>query len=237
MPDGFSLAIPQLGLTFLITGGIIAGTYEWIRYYFNKKREDAFVMSKQKMTVVSKSLPIHIQLSSYYKSLSDDLGNPQKNTFSCIINISTIISLQNFVFQTYGSIQLDNLEAERILTQFGYYVIEIVYKELTPDDASLIQYLAKKTSYEEIVAELQKNQAFSERFTTWLSTSKSLQLAEQRCRWYSQLLTLETNHIYKLWYNEEPRFTDLDHDLREYLSKEKRNYCARLVSFETHGLM
>jgi hypothetical protein len=48
----------QLFLAIIISGGIVAGTYEWIRYYFNKRREEAIDMSKHKMDVISKLLPI-----------------------------------------------------------------------------------------------------------------------------------------------------------------------------------
>jgi hypothetical protein len=55
MSDEFSLVAPQLALTFIITGGIVAGTYEWIRYYFNKKREDSFEISKQKIGIIKET--------------------------------------------------------------------------------------------------------------------------------------------------------------------------------------
>ena len=52
----------------------------------------------------------------------------------------------------------------------------------------------------------------------------------KRCLWYSQLLMIESNHIYKAWYGEEPPLT-LREDLIDYLNTHERN---NIIEFSFH---
>jgi hypothetical protein len=75
-----------------------------------------------------------------------------------------------------------------------------------------------------------------QKFEKWLTEEKEsdkIKKLERDSAWYSQLILLELNHVYRIWYAEEPRFTKLRPDLREHLYREKRQYHDRIVGFET----
>src|SRR5690349_320062 len=149
----------QLFLSIILTGGIIAGTYEWIRYYLNKRREEAVDMAKHKMDVLMKLLPIYIPLGTYYGSLSVELDPkrgiaPDKKR--CFFYICKILILQKCIFDR-GGLQLGNLDAEEILTDLGYNIVTAIRKEFGYDMiADLQRLVSQKSQYDSYLAKLNR---------------------------------------------------------------------------------
>ena len=59
---------------------------------------------------------------------------------------------------------------------------------------------------------------------------------QNKSMWYSQLIQLESNHIYKSWYGQEPPFV-LDEGLTEYLLRDEKKYYDRIRSFHLKTLL
>jgi hypothetical protein len=79
-----------------------------------------------------------------------------------------------------------------------------------------------------------------EKFKNWLSneiTQEHLNDLAEKSEWYSCLLMFELNHMYQLWYNEEPSFMALPPKLQKYLFDNNRNYHNRLLSLETRTML
>ena len=62
-----------------------------------------------------------------------------------------------------------------------------------------------------------------------MNPKQDLEIIE-RCMWYSQLIQLELNHIYKSWYDQEPPLI-LRPALRTYLQENEKKYYDRIKSF------
>jgi hypothetical protein len=79
---------------------------------------------------------------------------------------------------------------------------------------------------------IEENKQLYNKFLKWITTGLSKQDCEiiERCMWYSQLIQLELNHIYKLWYGEEPPLVLRD-GLKEYLENNHKKYYDRIKSF------
>ncbi|MGA9152258.1 MAG: hypothetical protein WBZ36_16915 [Candidatus Nitrosopolaris sp.] len=74
-------------------------------------------------------------------------------------------------------------------------------------------------------------------FEKWISTEISEEERnnlEQNCAWYAQLIMLELNHIYKIWYSEEPPLIVRD-DLKDYLLINEPDYHNRIIGFAKHA--
>ena len=80
-----------------------------------KKRENYYEIYKHKTSVISQSLPVYGKLGSYYSELSDHLSN-LKDVERTIFCACKILHYEDLIFEKYGTIQLDNLEAEEIIT-------------------------------------------------------------------------------------------------------------------------
>jgi len=48
--------------------------------------------------------------------------------------------------------------------------------------------------------------------------------------WYAQLIQLELNHIYRIWYGEEPRLR-MRRQLNSFLLEHHRDYYNRILDF------
>jgi hypothetical protein len=72
-----------------------------------------------------------------------------------------------------------------------------------------------------------------EKFKNWLSYDIPQQPIKdliEKSEWYSSILMFELNHIYQLWYDEEPSF-ELRNELGYYLKHNERKYYNRIKSF------
>jgi len=228
-------------VAILSAGGVGAALTAFFDY-MTKKREQTFEMAKQKMQVVSGSIPLYIQLASYYSEFAYHLETAnQTNLSRALYCASRIFSLHSIIFERYGSMQLDNLEAEQIITELELYIQYINF-----EDISTMQELVKDNpSYNDFSTRALKNRQFLKKFETILHQIKEEVLTpgnpttRQKCRWYGQLVNLELNQIYQLWYKGLPILAveSLDKDLCIYLADNFPNYNRRIYKWVTGGVL
>jgi hypothetical protein len=132
--------------------------------------------------------------------------------------LSNALYYKNKISETIGDLQLDNLDAERILNELWQDIG--LERRLGFVDSSRLCCLAdtlyhefyeKVTDYEKLILRLDKD-------------------AFEKCMWYSQLIMLELNHIYKPWYGEEPQLMLRD-GLKEHLRLKYPKYYKRVQAF------
>jgi hypothetical protein len=77
-----------------------------------------------------------------------------------------------------------------------------------------------------------------DKFESWLSKDKheATEIA-QKSEWCAELIMFELNHIYAVWYGDEPKFTKLSPGLREHLFNERLSYHNRLAAIETRTIL
>ena len=77
-----------------------------------------------------------------------------------------------------------------------------------------------------------ENKGLFEKFKILLENDEIRMNLKYNCKFYSELIMLELGHIYKLWYNEEPKFSLLSKEVRTMLEKYP-NYYNRIKKFGT----
>lgn len=118
-----------------------------------------------------------------------------------------------------GDLQLDNLDAERILNELWQDIG--LERRLGFVDSSRLCYLANTPCHE-----FYENPEMADYEKLILLLDKD---AFEKCMWYSQLIMLELNHIYKPWYGEEPQL--LRDGLKEHLKLNYPKYYKRVKAF------
>ena len=60
---------------------------------------------------------------------------------------------------------------------------------------------------------------------------------KQKCRWYSELIFIEINEVYHIWYDTHPieQVNRLITDLKKYLLQKYPNYYNRIHKWQTGG--
>jgi hypothetical protein len=81
--------------------------------------------------------------------------------------------------------------------------------------------------FHEKINESENNELF-EKFRKLMDDENKKAELKQKCKWYSQLIMFELTHIYKIWYNEEPKISKLDEDLKKMLKKDHKKYYHRI---------
>jgi hypothetical protein len=224
----------------ILSGGLVTGL---LSYYINKltkKREIYYEMSKHKMDVISESLPIYAKLGSYYFEFSEHLGN-LKNIERMFFCACKIIFYEDIIFEKYGTIQLDDLQAEEIITLLEFNIPEINldtkgemkrFVERCPDYRAFHKALSiTKTLVNE----------FRIIFEKVSKEPRSIEIpnVEQKCRWFSELIFIEINEVYQLWYNTHPvkQVSTMSADLKQYLILKYPNYYNRIHKWEIGGYL
>src|SRR5215203_3705949 len=118
---------PLTGITWLdivvtIVAGSIGTTFltSWINNRI-QKRQEIVEVSKQKIESISKSKPKFVQLASYYAEIARHLGEKvEEPSWRKMFYVTgKIFLLRNCIYEEFGAIQLNNLEAEDIVNTFG----------------------------------------------------------------------------------------------------------------------
>jgi hypothetical protein len=204
------------------------------RFSLMKNRDQLFEMSKHKMEVISKCMPIYTQLGDYYDELSTHLGKPMVDIDRAFFCASKIFLLENTIFEKYGTVQLNSLEAEEI--------IESLELELNMDYLSVTDMRTLANEHPTYRDFLNSNLSapllteFNRKFFEAKSKPKSSATPnlQQKCDWYCQLIFLEINEVFSLWYNEHPlkSITALSPDLRSFLDNMHPDYYKRIRQWE-----
>lgn len=198
-----------------------------------KQREQYFEMAKHKLEIMSKALPNYTRLGSYYDELSDHLSYGTTNLDRAFYCASRIIYLEREVFEGVGTIQLDSLEAEEILSS-----LELDLEDYEMRDR--MRYLAEiHPTYKEFL-ECDFDYSVFEKFKTKFLEEKKKPAnweypnLQQKCNWYSHLMFLEINEVYSIWYGTHPvsYARKLPHDLKKYLLNIHPDYYDRVYAWE-----
>ena len=118
----------QLLIQIAIAGTGAAAVITWFGNWVIKRREEYIDMSKYKIDSISRSKDYFIQLARYYGYLSSVLnlghkaGTKKIDSESCLYYIANILSIHKTIFDRIGDLQLDDLEAEKIIVSFSTYV-------------------------------------------------------------------------------------------------------------------
>lgn len=135
--------------------------------------------------------------------------------------------------QMDGEIQLDDLEAEEIIGRLGITIEQTVNDGFGNVDASRIRYLVENDvpfhKFHDSIS-TDQNKDLYQKFVHWICRQEIIREVERNCRWYTQLIMFEMNHIYEPWYRRPPYFR-IDEDLRRNLLQNHSGYYDRITSF------
>ncbi|MFZ0514483.1 MAG: hypothetical protein WAM14_22960, partial [Candidatus Nitrosopolaris sp.] len=253
--------IPGLDATIaVIGGGLIAAFVTIGGNEFTRKRQDRVEVAKQKIDATSKRLPTYVQLATYHRGLYSEVNKVASGTKldpkRCLFYVCDILQLETSMFKEGGYV-LDDLDAEEIIYRLGSTIPLMISRDFHPYYASVMRSLVEgNVSYHEFCDNLLQNNEIYNKFKKWLSASRAslkrareLEESVKKSLWYSELITLELNHLYKRWYGIEPSFKKLNDELRGYLRegykedksvnqtditrKQYYNYYKRIKGFDT----
>ena len=230
-----------LWLTIIVSLGVGSVFSVLLGAYLNyllKKREQYAEMSRHKMDVIAKLMPTYMQLGSYYDEFSKLLGNRDADVERAFYCASKIFFFEKDIFEKYGTLQLDSLEAEEILSNFE---LDFGIDQISKDE--MREFIRNTTSYKQFVLRyfdsptLAKfNVIFSKKILEPISKEPN---DRQKCDWYCQLIFLEVNEVYYSWYNSHPllNINSLSSDLKDYLMNNHSDYYKRICKCETKSLL
>jgi hypothetical protein len=215
-------------LAILGAGGVTAALTAFFDYR-KKRRDETFEMAKEKLDVIGKSLPIYIQLLSLYTKLGDYLKSSSPDGKQCLYFLCRILYHQNSIFKTYGSLQLDDLDAETLVASLGNEILGVVMKKFGRQKIATMTKLVGDKDYDTFLTDLPSHDKLYCEFETWLfeynstlppGSTRTLKNLGNKCKWYSELILFELNYIYRYWYGENPRFYSLTPELVNYLESD-----------------
>jgi len=217
-------------LTFI--GGGVAGTV--ITVFVNwmiRRRQDHMEILK----IISAAAPYYNQIAMNAWNFSWYLTHGDSNYRLLMYYMCNILQIKTEVIRRFGDLQFDNLEAERIIDDFFRDICSVLDKTFDALERSRLTYLTEGSKpYHVFYEDLLKNKELDEKFRRWIKTeisSGDYNELERKCAWYAQLIMLEFNHIYRLWYRQEPPLK-LRNDLKEYLQEHEKNYFDRIQGFK-----
>ena len=228
--------VEGLFFTIILSGGIVAGLFEWFRNWMMRKREEYMDISKIKIEYISKSLPYYSQSAYYFNGLSSYIKSKRRNDYSqiCMYYVSNGLRLRHEYFKKFGVIQLDNIEAEEILESISQNLSLTITDKMGIRDMSLMISLTEENIlFHEFKNNLLQNYSellrkFEERI---LTNKEVLEVLEKHARWFAELITLEVNHNYRIWYGQDVVLTGLSDDTLQFLKNQHLTYYDRITSF------
>jgi hypothetical protein len=223
-------------VTAIFSSSVAAVIIEKFHDLFSKGRERYFDVSKYKIQTISKAVPNYNKLAFNALNFSRELRKPpdKRDYMLCMYRLSNFLYALQKIRQLFGDVQLDNLEAEKILDSFFSNIYCLIIAKFSYLEYSKLSYLVENDlPYHKFHDSVLENEnKLYEKFKYWISSKMSQQdfnVLTEKSNWYSALIMLELNHIYKLWYKEEPSLPD--NDLMEYLKKNEIKYYNRIKSF------
>jgi hypothetical protein len=216
-------------LTFL-GGGLVGSAITWMVNWQLKKREEALEIMK----IVSKSAPLYNLLARNAWSVSWELGDNNKPDHILLMYyICNVLNAKDKISKTLGDMQFDNLRAERVINKIGGNIFFSIRTTFGPVTYSRLTHLVDNDlPYHEFHKMVSGDKELYELFLKWLSTMSEEERnnLEHNCAWYAQLIMLELNHLYRIWYSEEPPLIIRD-DLKNYLMRNEHDYYNRIIEF------
>lgn len=223
----------------ILTGGAVTSLISYFVNILAKKRENYYEISKHKMNAISQSLPIYGKLGSYYSEFSTHLSN-LRDVERALFCACKILFYEDMIFEKFGTVQLDDIEAEEIISSLEFnigisYITNANMRELITKNSDYKGFHQTMLSKVELIDEFKKKFEDVARVPRSVVTPN----VEQKCRWYSELIFIEINEIYQLWYNVHPvkQVQNISADLRQYLLSKYPNYFNRIHKWETGGYL
>lgn len=226
--------------TAIISSGVLVALIESFRDWLFKRREEYVELTKQKIDIISKATAYYNQIAFNCVQFSRELGKgiKERDVMLCMYHLCIILELKQKIRFLFGDIQLDNLEAEEIIDKFFGKIVYSVKNTFNSLEYSKFSYLTKDyIPYHLFYNNVQENEkALYGKFSEWISNKELTELT-QYSQWYAELIMFELNHIYAVWYGDEPKFSKLSPKLRQYLLTEHQDYHNRLLSIETRTML
>lgn len=171
MSDSSVVTIWSIFTTLIISGGIVAGLFEWLRSYIAKRREEYLDISKLKIEYISKSIPYYGQMIFYHKMISRLLRTKQyaKHRNVILYYLCNLLNVKNSYFKEFGTIQLGSFRAEALLVSVSEHLDSMIADKIGITNMSIISNLVDdKITYQHFEDKLSLNevivQDFFERF-------------------------------------------------------------------------
>ena len=251
---------PALGI-----GTILAGLITAFANYMIKEREYYIDIAKDKLVAISKLKPYVVQLARYYNLLSRQLtyGLSSLNDLDyhlCMYIFCNILTLNRKIFEEFGGIQLDDLEAEIIIGKYRDNVTAILRGDFTNEEmyrlADILGTKNGRLTYNQFLESISKpssNKYLYNKFEEWIrknwkekeekdkqSEDKIRQLIKDTTI-ASALLSLEINQTYEMWYKHGPSrknfknfktFEENYRHIKQDLQSEYPSYFCRISEFD-----
>jgi hypothetical protein len=223
----------QFLAAILSASGVMIFLFESFRDWRFKRREEYIEQSKQKIDIISKAVPYYNQLAMNCWNFGWNLRENENPDYKYLMYfMCNMLHFRHEIISKFGDLQFDNLQAERIMNNLWQNIHSKIIVYFNYIDISKLRDLVNNDlPYHKFQANLNdENKELYDKFVSWLLMEISftdLDELQNKCMWYSQLIMLELNHVYRLWYNEEPPHI-LDDGLKEYLKNNERKYYDRI---------
>jgi hypothetical protein len=223
----------QLFLGAIISSGVVVVIIETIREWRFKKDKEFVERTKLKVEIISKAAPYYNQLSMYAWGFAWNVTCEkveQRNHERIMYYMCKMLYFREEIIKKFGDLQFDSLDAEQIIYGFWTEIKSTIEEEFGYVDTSkLVCMVEGDTPYHKFQESLSnENKKLYDKFLNWISKMPTGQL--EKGMWYSQLIQLELNHIYALWYGREPS-TKMREGLKTYLLLNHPKYYNRILDF------
>jgi hypothetical protein len=236
-------ATAQDPFTILVSGGVITTVLTLFANWLIKRRQQRVDMSKIKIQTITKVVPLYNQIALYNSSnLSYELGkdNQDRDAVLMLYYICNIMNIRKQIIKKIGDIQLDNIDAERIIGNLYNNIITRIKGHFGHVDSDRMLHLVDNDiayhRFHQKVSSGNDNDLY-QKFVHWIYGEEITSEIERNCRWFAELIMYELNYVYRIWYNEPPDIFRLSQDLLNYLATNHPKYYHRIMKIETGGYL
>jgi len=160
-------------------GVVITVIVNWII----RKRQEAMEI----LNIISKAAPYYNQIARNAWNFSLDLthNEGQRDYKLLLYYVCNILQTRNQISQKLGDLQFDNLEAERIINDFGRDFISVVKREFNAVEFSELSHLTRDNKpYHEFYQVISNDSRLYDKFEKWLSqeiSKENFDELEKKC--------------------------------------------------------
>jgi len=240
-------------LIFIGTGGLGVAIFNHVSQRSIRNREEFTTLSKYKIDTISKSKPYLVQLANLYVTLAYALpeNKVDVDNLRCFYLVCNILNIRQKIQQQYGDVQFDNINAEEVISAASEYLITQLLDPTTTitviDISRMSDLVSSEPPYYLFLDDVNRTEAkkLLDKFQSWLTNLddpiyENLRLS---CLCYYGLTNLEVTYLYRIWYKNEPKFSNLNPDIVNYIKKQinddnnkkmqeiYRNYLKRISNF------
>jgi hypothetical protein len=175
-------------------------------------------------------------LGSYSRAIHELLCFPERRNEPCLYYACKFFHYYFKIVESYG-FELDDLEAERVITDLTGDIIELTRRELSFESVYILsKSVTEKESYDEFIVKLKENKIeISETFYKFISIQNNRQKLHDYFLWLYKLIIFEVNYAYRVWYGKEDTI-NLDMGFRQYLSKRQRTKLIARIDKVNHRI-